>query len=158
MLCAQPVSVYLQGSSITFPGSVGLDSYIRPCYLLFALGGPVESDVRWVLAGQLWVTLLVAVIAFFGAETWHAGFSALLGGLIGVVSSAVYAWRAMRGPFRSARQAFRAQQMGELFKLASTIMLFALTFLLYREMVAVPLFLAYVSTLAVYWAALLKTN
>lgn len=107
---------------------------------------------------QLLVSMLVATVAYSVTESIHGGVSALLGGAVGLAGSVAYAWRALRVPTGSARQALRGQQMGEVFKLACTILGFALIFMLYRDLIAVPMFLAYASTLAVYWAALLKTN
>lgn len=80
-----------------------------------------------------------------------------MGGLIGVVANAGYIWRAMRmttgtDPLRL----YRAQAAGEALKFALTLVLFALVFLEYKKVAALPLFLGYASTFAIFWLALLK--
>lgn len=86
--------------------------------------------------------------------------SALLGGGIGVASAFAYVWRAMRTPRGGAEsdpyRIYRAQVAGEGFKFAATLLLFALVFIGYKNVAALPLFLAYASTIVVYWLALLK--
>ena len=74
-----------------------------------------------------------------------------------MLSGAAYAWRSLR---KSAdpRRAFQGQVLGEAYKFAVTILLFALVFVGYRDLVAIPLFVAYVLTFVVYWAALLKQS
>ena len=87
---------------------------------------------------------------------WHAALSALAGGGVGILSAAAYAWRSMRKGTVDPGSAFRAQVLGEGYKFAATILLFALVFVGYREVEPFPLFLAYAVTFVVYWAALLK--
>lgn len=112
--------------------------------------------VRWLLIWQLVVTISVALLSGLIGGTLPAGFSALIGGAIGILSSAAYAWRSMRKGLVDPRKAFQAQLLGEAYKFAVTIFLFGLVFVGYRDLVAVPLFVAYVLTFVVYWAALLK--
>ena len=112
--------------------------------------------VRWVIFWQAFVTLVVAFLSILFGNTIHAGWSALIGGGVGVASSAAYAWRSMRKGVADPRRVFQAQVVGEAYKFAVTILLFALVFVGYRELSAIPLFVAYVFTFVVYWAALLK--
>lgn len=112
--------------------------------------------VRWVLIWQAVATLVVAMLSALAGNAIHAGLSALVGGGIGMLSSAAYAWRSMRKGSADPRRAFQAQVLGEAYKFAVTILLFALVFVGYRDLVAMPLFAAYVLTFVVYWAALLK--
>jgi ATP synthase protein I len=112
--------------------------------------------VRWVLFWQTATTVFVALLSLIVGSAMNAGVSALLGGGIGMASSAAYAWRAMRKGSAEPRKAFQAQVLGEGYKFAVTILLFALVFVGYRDLVAMPLFVAYVLTFVVYWAALLK--
>ena len=114
--------------------------------------------VRWVLIWQAVVTGLVALLSVLIGKEMHAGMSALCGGGIGILSSAAYAWRAMRKGSADPRKAFQAQVLGEAYKFAVTILLFALVFVEYRELIAIPMFVAYVLTFVVYWAALLKQS
>ena len=115
----------------------------------------MHSEVRWVFSRQIAVTLIVALAAGSLAGL-HSAFSALLGGGISVISGAAYAWRALRMSRVSPKQAFDAQVAGEAYKLALTLLLFAVVFKSYAEVVALSLFLAYVSTIIVYWMALFK--
>jgi len=112
--------------------------------------------VRWVLFWQAVTTVMVALLSGLIGEGTHAGLSALVGGGIGILSGAAYAWRSMRKDSADPRRAFQAQVLGEAYKFAVTIFCFALVFTGYRELVAVPMFVAYVLTFVVYWAALLK--
>lgn len=109
------------------------------------------------------VIALVAAAIAGGVSGGHAAISALLGGLIGVLSGYAYAWRAWRKPSgvvesaeANAKSVFRAQAAGESLKFALTLLGFALVFRGYREVAALPLFLAYAATIVVYWMALLK--
>ena len=111
--------------------------------------------VRWVFRWQCAVTVVIAALSMLVAGG-HAGASALIGGGIGIMSGAAYAWRSMRKGTADPRRAFQAQVLGEAYKFAVTILFFALVFIGYRDVVAIPLFVAYVITFVVYWAALLK--
>jgi len=115
----------------------------------------VHPQVRWVLSCQLLVTL-VATLAAGVAQGLHAAVSAVLGGGIGVISAYAYVWRALRGSGSDPKKAFHAQVLGEGYKFAVTILLFALVFKSYGQLAALPLFLAYAATIVVYWMALLK--
>lgn len=112
--------------------------------------------VRWVLIWQAVTTGLVALLSVAITGGLSAAVSALIGGGIGIASGAAYAWRALRKGSAEPRRAFQAQVLGEGYKFAVTIFLFALVFVGYRDLVAMPMFVAYVLTFVVYWAALLK--
>ena len=112
--------------------------------------------VRWVMIWQAVVTGLVALLSVAITGAFGAGVSALIGGGIGIMSGGAYAWRALRKGSAAPKKAFQAQVLGEGYKFAVTIFLFALVFTGYRDVVAMPLFVAYVLTFVVYWAALLK--
>lgn len=117
----------------------------------------MHPQVRWVLSCQLAVTLVAALVAG-AAQGIHAAVSAALGGGIAVLSAGAYAWRALRasGTGSNPKKAFHAQVAGEGYKLAVTLLLFALVFKSYGQLAALPLFLAYAATIVVYWIALLK--
>jgi ATP synthase protein I len=108
-----------------------------------------------VLGYQMVVTLVAALLAG-SVQGVHAATSALLGGSISVISGYAYAWRALRTSDGTPRRAFRAQVAGEGYKFALTLLLFAAVFKNYAQVEALPLFLAYASTIVVYWLALLK--
>jgi F0F1-type ATP synthase assembly protein I len=66
----------------------------------------------------------------------------------------VYAWK-MKVARGTPATIVTGHYRAEGYKLAATAVLFAMTFVLYREISALPLFLTYVATLLVYRAALL---
>lgn len=53
-------------------------------------------------------------------------------------------------------KAYRAQAAGEGFKFVLTLIGFALVFMKYKEVAALPLFLGYASTFVIFWMALLR--
>lgn len=116
----------------------------------------MHPQIRWILSRQALIALLAAAIAGLTGGG-HSALSALIGGLIGVLGNAGYVWRAMRLPSGSDPvRIYRAQAAGEAFKYAVTLGLFALVFMEYREVAALPLFLGFGSTIAIHWLALLK--
>ncbi len=88
----------------------------------------------------------------------NAAVSALMGGGIGILGAFVYAWRAVRGNETDPGKVYRAQLLGETYKFAVVLGGFALVFLGYKDLAALPLFLGFVLTVVVYWMALLKTR
>jgi len=116
----------------------------------------VHPQVRWVLVCQLVVTLAVGLVAGV-ALGFDAAVSAVLGGGIAMASASAYAWRALRlSKQADARRVFRDQVAGEGYKFAVTLLLFTVVFKSYEQLAALPLFLAYVATVVVYWMALLR--
>ena len=110
-----------------------------------------------MLSRQGVTTLCVAAVA--GAiGGLNAAVSALLGGGIGMLGASAYAWRAIRGNENDPKKAYRAQLLGETYKLAVILGGFALVFLGYKDLAALPLFLGFALTVVVYWMALLKTR
>jgi ATP synthase protein I len=87
----------------------------------------------------------------------HSAISALIGGGIGVLGALAYVWRAFRRESDPAKL-YRAQMLGETYKFAVILGGFALAFIEYKELAALPLFLGFALTVAVYWMALLKTR
>jgi ATP synthase protein I len=117
----------------------------------------MHPDVIWVLRRQGVVTLCAAVIAGVvgGLE---AAVSLLVGGGIGILGALAYAWRAMRGGETDPGKLYRAQMLGEAYKYAVILGGFALVFLGFKNVAALPLFLGFALTIVVYWTALLKTR
>lgn len=109
-----------------------------------------------MLSRQALMTLCVAVVAGV-ASGKNAAVSALLGGGIGMLGAFAYAWRAVRDE-ADPKKAYRAQMLGETYKYAVVLGGFALVFLGYRDLAALPLFLGFALTVVVYWMALLKTR
>lgn len=115
----------------------------------------VGSQVRWILGWQSMLALATATVSgLVGGRA--AAVSAVVGGGIGVLAGAAYVWRALRHSEGEAGKLYRAQVLGEGYKFAVTIALFMLVFLAWRDVPALPLFLAYILTFGVYWVALLK--
>lgn len=120
----------------------------------------MHPQVRWLLRCQVVVTLVAALVAGL-ALGFDAAVSAVLGGGIAIASALAYAWRALRPSGTAAadaKRAFNAQVAGEGYKFAVTLALFALVFTSYAKLAALPLFLAYVATIVVYWMALLRQH
>jgi len=115
----------------------------------------VRSQVRWILSRQLMLTVGVAAVAGLAGGPL-AALAALLGGGIGALAGTAYVWRAMRRDEGEPGELYRAQMLGEGYKFAVTLGLFALVFVGWREVPALPLFLAYILTFGVYWVALLQ--
>lgn len=118
-------------------------------------GPEVHPHVRWVLSRQAGVSVVCGVVAavVLGLD---AAISAALGGGIGVLSGYAYIWRATRGSATDPKKILSAQTAGEGYKLAVTALLFALVFVGYSGVAALPLFLGYAATVVVYWLALLR--
>ncbi len=104
------------------------------------------------------LTMAAAIWAGFGNTL---GFSALLGAIIAAVPNAFLALR-LAAPRRDpgARSLVRAAYIGELGKLALTVLLFSIVFVTVRPLAAAPLFATYVVTALVPIAglALIDTN
>ena len=115
----------------------------------------MHPQVRWIFRWQGFAVAAAALVAGVVGGA-NAAISALAGGGVGILSAAAYVWRAMRQGTGDPRTAYRAQMLGEAYKFAVTILLFALVFVGYREVAPLPLFVTYVLTFVVYWAALLK--
>ena len=108
-----------------------------------------------VLGGQFVVgAVLAAVLWSTGGPV--AGYSALLGSLACVVPNGFLALR-LSVPRRDpgARALIRAAYIGEVGKLALTVLIFSLVFLLVRPLAAGPLFAGFVAAQLVTLAGLL---
>jgi ATP synthase protein I len=106
-----------------------------------------------VVLGQVVVTAVAAIICF---AVWGRtpGLSALAGGGISVIASAVLAIIGFSAPAGSAPEKIaRKFYVGEATKLAVTVALFVAVFVS-MKVSAPALFGAYIATLFVYWIAL----
>ena len=97
-----------------------------------------------VLLAQLAASLVVALL-FWGIDGRVAGYSALLGGLTCVIPNAFLALR-LAVPRRDpgAGALVRAAYIGELGKLALTVLMFSMVFVLVRPLAALPLFAGFI--------------
>ena len=108
-----------------------------------------------VVLGQVVVTVLAAAICFaVGGRT--PGLSALVGGGISVIASAVLAIIGFSAPAGAAPERIAKKfYMGEVVKLAVTVGLFVTVFVTMKVSYA-ALFATYIATLFVYWIALAR--
>jgi ATP synthase protein I len=107
-----------------------------------------------VLVGQIGVGAVLAAV-FWGVSGHVAGYSALLGSLTCVIPNAFLALRLVvprRDP--GAQALIRAAYIGELGKLALTVLMFSLVFVLVRPLAALPLFTGFIATQLVTLAGL----
>jgi ATP synthase protein I len=113
------------------------------------------KTVRRILGTQMAVTAVAVVLVLLMGGEAHAAWSAVIGGVIGFSTAYVYVRRMFASRGDDPGDALKAQYRAEFFKLAFTALMFGATFVLFREVAALPLFLTYAATLMVYWAALL---
>ena len=105
-------------------------------------GGRMSSGnpVRVVLLGQLGLSVVLAAL-FWGVNGLVSGYSALLGGLTCVIPNAFLALRlAVPRHDPGAKSLVRAAYVGELGKLALTVLMFTLAFTLVRPWPREPCF------------------
>ena len=111
-------------------------------------------QVKRIIMQQIGVTVVISLVllAIYGTVV---GVSAFVGGAIGFLTSWMYAWK-MSVPAGSDPGAFlKAHYKAEGYKLGATFVLFAATFILFKGVAALPLFLTYGATLLAFWVALL---
>jgi len=98
-----------------------------------------------VLAVQIGIGAVLAVV-FWGLQGPVAGYSALLGSLTCVIPNSFLALRLVlsrRDP--GARALIKAAYIGELGKLALTVLMFSIVFALVRPLAAAPLFAGFIT-------------
>lgn len=101
--------------------------------------------VARVLLAQLGLTVVLAAL-FWGTDGRISGYSALLGGLTCVIPNAFLALR-LAVPRREpgAQALVRAAYIGELGKLALTVLMFSMVFTLVRPLAAGALFAGFIA-------------
>jgi F0F1-type ATP synthase assembly protein I len=117
------------------------------------MAAQMSNQARRVVVLQLLITAALALV-LWGWQGPVAAVSWFMGGAIGFVPAWLYVWLMQAGGGNDPRQLLKAQYKAEFYKFAVTALLFALTFILFRDVSAPLLFLAYFATLAVYWVAL----
>jgi ATP synthase protein I len=109
-------------------------------------GSPLgENVVKKVLLAQTGLTLALAAL-FWGFNGFVSGYSALLGGLTAIIPNGFLAARLMlprRDP--GAGALLRAAYLGELGKLALTVLMFGAVFALVRPLAGGALFAGFVA-------------
>jgi len=120
---------------------------------------PEASDIKTVmlrvLVAQIGVGVVLAVVlwSFYGDVV---GYSALLGSLTAVIPNAFLALRlAVSRRDAGAEALVRAAYIGELGKLALTVLFFSLVFTLVKPLSAAALFAGFIATQLVTLAGLL---
>jgi len=111
-----------------------------------------------VLAVQIGVGAVLAA-AFWALQGYVAGYSALLGSLTCVIPNAFLALRLVvprRDP--GARALIQAAYIGELGKLAITVLMFSIVFVLVRPLAAAPLFTGFITTQLATFAGLVMRD
>jgi len=111
-----------------------------------------------ILLGQLAISAVLAML-FWGIGGRIAGYSALLGGLTCVIPNAFLALRLV-APRRDAgaRGLVRAAYIGEVGKIALTVLMFSLVFTLVRPLAAGPLFTGFIAATLVTFSGLLMQD
>lgn len=116
------------------------------------------NPVAKVLLGQLGSSVVLALLFWgFGGRVY--GYSALLGGLTCVIPNAFLALRLVV-PRRDvgANGLVRAAYIGELGKLALTVLMFSLVFTLVRPLAAGPLFTGFIAAQLVTFSGFLMRD
>lgn len=114
--------------------------------------------MKIILLAQLAVSVGLAVL-FWGTKGAVSGYSALLGGLICVVPNAFLALRLIV-PRRSAGAGalIRAAYIGEFGKLALTVVMFSVVFLLVRPLAGGALFTSFIAAQLVTFSGFLSRD
>jgi ATP synthase protein I len=111
---------------------------------------PEAYDIKSVMLKLLVVQAGVGVVlaaVFWGIGGSVSGYSALLGGLITVLPNAFLALRlALPRRDPGAQALVRAAYLGEVGKLALTVLFFSLVFTMVRPLSAVALFAGFIAT------------
>jgi ATP synthase protein I len=121
-------------------------------------GASPRSPVSRVLLAQSGLTAALAAI-FWGIDGVVSGYSALLGGLTAVIPNGFLAARLMlprRDP--GAGALLRAAYLGELGKLALTVLMFGAVFMLVRPLAAGPLFSGFIAAQLATFAGFLRAR
>ena len=114
--------------------------------------------VARVLLAQLGLTVVLAIV-FWGTDGRVSGYSALLGGLTCVIPNAFLALRLAvprRDPGASAL--VHAAYIGELGKLALTVLMFSMVFTLVRPLAAGALFAGFIAAQLVTFSGFLMRD
>lgn len=108
-------------------------------------GAPRTNLAVRVLLAQLGLSMVLAAV-FWGMNGYTSGYSALLGGLTCVIPNAFLALR-LAAPRRDLRRGalVRAAYIGELGKLALTVLMFGAVFTQVKPLAAGPLFAGFVA-------------
>ncbi len=119
---------------------------------------PVAHPLARLLLLQLGIGVALAAL-FWSTDGIVSGYSALLGGLTCVVPNAFLALRLLAPRRdRGARGLLRAAYIGELGKLALTVLMFGSVFVLVRPLAPLPLFTGFIACQLATFAGLLMRD
>ena len=121
-------------------------------------GARPMNPLLLILAAQLALSLVLAAV-FWGASGSVSGYSALLGGLACVIPNAFLALRLVvprRDP--GAAALVRAAYIGELGKLALTVLIFGVVFTLVKPLAPVAVFVGFIATQLVTFSGFLMRH
>jgi ATP synthase protein I len=117
-----------------------------------AVSRPSRVTPFRVVAAQMVLSLAAALVWWlFSKSPGSAALSALLGGAICWVPSALFAARLRRN---GSTESILAWMLGEAIKMASTVAMFVAIAMLYRDVKWLPLLVTYLIALKTYWIAL----
>ena len=111
-----------------------------------------------ILLGQLGLSVVLALL-FWSIEERVSAYSVLLGGLTCVIPNAFLALRLVvprRDP--GASGLVRAAYIGEIGKVALTVLMFSLVFTLVRPLAAMPLFIGFIAAQLVTFSGFLMRD
>jgi len=117
-------------------------------------GRGIAKAVGQIILAQVIITVAISLLMWIVQGSATAA-SAFAGGAVGFLTSLVYAKKMFAPQGGEVKKILRAQYSAEAYKLAFTILLFSFIFTQFKEVHALPLFVTYIATLAVYWAALI---
>ena len=119
---------------------------------------PLKSKpIRTVLAWQALATLAMAAIAGVWAGG-HAALSAVLGGVVTLSSTVVYAFMLGLGPTATAEGSVVTMLRAEACKILVIVVQFWLVLALYKDVVAAAFFAAFVVTVLLFRTAFLSRD
>lgn len=110
------------------------------------------SGVKRLLKVQLIASVLISLVLglIFGQKE---ALSAMLGGLVAIIPSALFARKLFRHQgAQAARQIVKGFYLGEALKIVSSVILFTLVFL-YFKLTPLAFFFTYIVVLMSYWFA-----
>jgi ATP synthase protein I len=121
------------------------------------MGGNVKDKpgvvgVKRLLKTQLFTSALISIV-FLLLLGKREGISAMLGGMVAILPSVLFAKKMFRYQgARAARQIVKNFYIGEALKILSTAILFTLVFVLYK-IAPLAFFFTYIVVLMNYWFA-----
>lgn len=112
-----------------------------------------RKETQKIFAIQLLITLFAVAVTLIFSDA-RSAYSAAIGGGISIITTAYFASKIFSaGPGSPAAQIARKFFVGEVVKLALTVILFVIA-LQWLNVAFLPLFLTYMATLLAYWLVL----